>query len=273
MSKVISIVSIKGGTGKTTTAVNLGAALIKEGKKVLLIDADGHANLTKSCGKVPVEQRVTIANLMAQAVDDPEMLDAGLQRAIISLDEGMDLIPANHKLSNFLTRLVVMKTSQPMYGDQSERCEFVLKRVVDAVKNRYDYVIIDSGSTRDELVINVLTAADEVIVPVQAVYLDADGLPDTFEMIRVVQKNCNPNLTVGGVLLTMYHKRTNLAKAVREDVTEMYGQEVHVFEQPIDYSIRVAEQPMVGESIFKYEPTNPAAGGYASMAEEVISRG
>ena len=91
-----------------------------------------------------------------------------------------------------------MKTSQQMYNDPNERCEFVLKKVVDAVRDRYDYIIIDSGSTRDELVINVLTAADEVIVPVQAVYLDADGLPDTFDMIRVVQTNCNPDLKVGG---------------------------------------------------------------------------
>lgn len=271
--KVISIVSIKGGTGKTTTAVNLGAALTRKGSRVLLIDADGHANLTKACGKVPIEQKVTIANLMAQAVDDPEMLESGFSRAILHLDEGMDLIPANHKLSNFLTRLVVMKTSQQMYNDPNERCEFVLKKVVDAVRDRYDYIIIDSGSTRDELVINVLTAADEVIVPVQAVYLDADGLPDTFDMIRVVQTNCNPDLKVGGVLLTMYHKRTNLAKAVRENVSMLYGQEVHVFGQPIDYSIRVAEQPMVGESIFEYEPSNPAANSYAAMAEEVISRG
>ncbi len=196
--KVISIVSIKGGTGKTTTAVNLGAALTRKGSRVLLIDADGHANLTKACGKVPIEQKVTIANLMAQAVDDPEMLESGFSRAILHLTRAWILFRRTTSCRTSWTRLVVMKTSQQMYNDPNERCEFVLKKVVDAVRDRYDYIIIDSGSTRDELVINVLTAADEVIVPVQAVYLDADGLPDTFDMIRVVQTNCNPDLKVGG---------------------------------------------------------------------------
>lgn len=273
---VVSIVSIKGGTGKTTTALNLGAALAaNHGKKILLIDSDSQGNLTKALGQIPAELKYTLANLMTQAIDDPDMLPEFIDRTIIHKSQNLDFIPANKRLADVLTRLIVMQTNRPLFGDDlnSLRSEFVLKAVVDAVKTEYDYVIIDCGPNRDQQMLNVLTAADEVIVPVQAHFLDAEGLPDTLEMIRMVKNALNSDLKILGVLLTMFRSRTKLAQAIQNEVENSYGMDVPVFSRQIDYSVRVAEHPIYGQSIFEYDPKNPAALAYDFVAEEVISNG
>ena len=272
---VISIVNIKGGTGKTTTAINLGAALEKRGKKVLLVNGDGQGNLTKSIGQVPSELRFTLANLMTQAIDDPEMLEASLAKTIICKSDRLHFVPANKRLTDMLTRLIVMQTNRPLFGNDSNtvRSEYVLKAVVDAVRNQYDYIIIDCGQTRDQQMVNVLAAADNVIIPVQAHFLDAEGLPDTLDMIRSVKDALNPNLKILGVLLTMFRRRTRLAQAIQDEIESSYGADVPVFDRQIDYSVRVAEHPIYGQSIFEYDPKNPAAVAYDYVAEEVITYG
>ena len=272
---VISIVSIKGGTGKTTTALNLGAALANHGKKVLLIDSDSQGNLTKALGQIPAELKYTLSNLMTQAIDEPDMLPEFISRATIQKSENLDFIPANKRLANVLTRLIVMQTNRPLFGNDANslRSEFVLKAVVDTVRSAYEYIIIDCGPNRDQQMLNVLTAADEVIVPIQAHFLDEEGLPDTLEMIRMVKSSLNPNLRILGVLLTMFHSRTKLAQAIQNEVETSYGMDVPVFSRQIDYSVRVAEHPIYGQSIFDYDPKNPAALAYDFVAEEVIANG
>lgn len=272
---VIAIVSVKGGTGKTTSAANLGAALAKMGKRVLLIDSDSQGSLTKSLGVVPGEQQYTTASLMATALDNPDILDTIIEKAVLSASENLSLIPCNQKLAVMVTRLVVMQTNRSLFdSDDGElRPEEVLRFVVDRLRERYNYIILDSGPHRDLQMINVLTAADEVIVPVQAHYLDAEGLPDTLDIIHKVQKTTNPDLVKRGILLTMYQRNTNLAKAISAQINEMYSEKTPIFPQQIDYSVRVAEHPAYGESIIDYAPDNPAAQAYTAVAKEIMGNG
>lgn len=270
MSEVISIVNIKGGTGKTTTTYNLGAALAAKGKNVLLFDNDSQASLTKAMGFVPSECSISLATLMCQAIDSPELLDESLAGVILH-QHSLDLIPANQKLSGIATRLSVMQATASMFSNQDDiQPVYVLKTIVDILRTQYDYILIDCSPHPDLQMINALAASDEVIIPVQAHYLDAEGLPDTLELVRRVRATYQPKLFVRGLLLTMYKGRTLLAKAVKEQIEEIYGADIHVFAQPIDYSIRVAEHAAYGESLLEYAPDCPAAQSYAFMAKEVM---
>ena len=271
MSKVICITNAKGGTGKTTTTFNLGAALVKQGRKVLLIDNDSQASLTKAIGVIIADCKVTLATLMCQAIDSPELLKSSFAYAI-QHHNSIDLIPANQKLSGIATRLSVMQATASMFSEQEDiQPVYVLKSIVDMLRPQYDYILIDCSPHPDLQMINALAASDEVILPVQAHYLDAEGLPDTLELVRRVRTAYQSNLIVRGLLLTMYKGRTLLAKAVKEQIEDDYGTQIHVFAQPIDYSIRVAEHAAYGESLLDYAPDCPAAKSYALMAEEVLS--
>lgn len=271
MSKVISITNAKGGTGKTTTTFNLGAAIVKQGSKVLLIDNDSQASLTKAMGVSLSDCRVTLVTLMCQAIDSPELLEGAIVQAIQHRDK-LDLLPANQKLSGIATRLSVMQVTASMFSEKDDvQPVYVLKTIVDMLRPQYDYILIDCSPHPDLQMINALAASDDVIIPVQAHYLDAEGLPDTLELVRRVRASYQPNLSVCGLLLTMYKGRTLLAKAVKEQIEEDYGTQIHVFTQPIDYSIRVAEHSAYGESLLDYAPDCPAAKSYALMAEEVLS--
>lgn len=282
--RTLAIVSVKGGTGKTTTAVNLGASLAIQGQKVLLVDNDAQGSLTKSLGFTPDTLEHTLFNLMTKAIEDPNDLLSVAEKTVLhyersgegnnSLNVKLDLIPANKRLTNILTRLVVMQTSGAMFdSDDETRSEYVMRTALDVIKERYDYVLIDCGPKVDLQMINALAAADEVIVPVQAHYLDSEGLPDTLDIIRKVRKNYNAGLKIRGILLTMFQSRTKLARLVRENLADLYGQEVPIFDHPIDYSVRVAEHPVSGDTIFTYEPSAPAAQAYAAVAKEVVDNG
>lgn len=270
MSIIFSIVNAKGGTGKTTTTFNLGAALASCGKRVLLVDNDQQASLTKSMGYTPAQLRSTLATLMFQAIDNPENLVTTVEQTILHKDN-LDLLPANKKLAGVLTRLIVMQTTQPMFGEEDiGRPEFVLRTIMESVTADYDYILIDCGPHPDLQMINALVAADQVIIPVQAHYLDAEGLPDTLEIVRRVKQAYNSELSVAGILLTMYKGRTLLARTVKQDIEERYGKQINVFKQPIDYSVHVAEHPAYGESLLDYAPENVATKSYCMMAEEVL---
>lgn len=271
MSEVICITNAKGGTGKTTTTFNLGAALTKQGKKVILIDNDSQASLTKAMGFSLTDCKTSLATLMCHAIDSPELLEGAITQAIQHQDR-LDLLPANQKLSGIATRLSVMQAMTTMFSEKDDiQPVYVLKTVVDMLRPLYDYILIDCSPHPDLQMINALAASDEVIIPVQAHYLDAEGLPDTLELVRRVRATYQPSLSVCGLLLTMYKGRTLLAKAVKEQIELNYGSSVHVFAQPIDYSIRVAEHSAYGESLLDYAPDCSAAKSYALMAEEVLS--
>lgn len=271
---IISITNSKGGVGKTTTALNLGAALAGSKKKVLVIDNDPQGNLTAALGHTPAEQRRTLSNLLLAAIDYPEDLADLLPQAILHTDIGVDLIAANRRLADAAARLQVMQLSQyNALGDAERPSEKVMGSFVSLLRQHYDYIIIDCGLKHELLTVNALTASDYCIIPVQSHFLASEGIPDVLELVRSVQKRFNPMLKIAGILLTMYQSRPQLCRSVRETVGDLYGEQFHVFARPIEYSIKVAECPAAGQSILTYEPKNPAADSYRSLAEEVLHLG
>ena len=273
-SKVIGVTNQKGGVGKTTTAINLGSALIDEGKSVLLIDNDPQGNLTAALGYTPAEQKRTLANLLLAAIDYPEDLEIHLERGILHTGSGLSLIPANRRLADAAARLQVMQLSQyNAVGDTERSCEKIMDSLMPFLRDAYDYIIIDCGLKHELLTVNALAASDYCIIPVQSHFLASEGVPDVLDMVRSVKEKFNPSLEVAGILLTMYQTRPQLCRSVRESVVDIYGDSYHVFERPIEYSIKVAECPAAGQSIFEYAPKNAAADSYRSLAREVLCLG
>lgn len=272
---VISFCCGKGGTGKTTSTYNIGAALAQAGKRVLLIDNDQQGSLTLAMGYEPQMLSMTLANLMFQAIDMPEQLDAAIGQATLQKTENLHLLPANNKLAGILSRLVSMQNTRAMFplDDGSIAPERVLSAIVEQVKERYDYILIDCSPHLDLQMLNALVASNRVIIPTQAHFLDTAGLNDTIEIIRKVQQSLNPHLQQVDILLTMFMQRTVLNQISRQNVMERYGEQMHVFTEPIDYSIKVAEHPAVGKSLLEYAPRNAAAQSYQAVAEEVMRNG
>lgn len=273
-NNIISITNKKGGVGKTTSALNLAAALHTTGKRVLMIDNDHQGNLTAAVGLTPAEQKYTLANLLLTAIDSPEDIVPQIQRTLLHIKDGLDLIPANKRLADATARLQVMQLSQYNAMGSPERfCEKVMDDLLASLKADYDYIIIDCGLQHELLTINALAASDYCIIPVQAHFLASEGIPDVLDMVRSIQNRFNLRLQIAGILLTMYQSRPQLCQSVRESVGEVYGENFHVFERPIEYSIKVAECPAAGESIFEHAPKNAAAESYRSLAEEVLRLG
>ena len=273
-STIIAVVNSKGGVGKSTTALNLGAALAANGKKVLLIDNDIQGNLTAALGFTPAEQKNSLAKLLLTAIDSPEDVDLHLPRAILRTSSGVDLIPANARLSDAAARLQVMQLSQySAVGEVERPCEMVMSEVMAQLTGTYNYIIIDCGLKHELLIVNALAAADYCIIPVQAHYLASEGIPDVLDVVKKVQARFNPRLKIAGILLTMYQSRPQLCQSVKESVNELYGEAFHVFDRPIEYTIKVAECPAIGMSILDYAPRNPAAESYRSLAREVMQLG
>ena len=267
----IAITNFKGGVGKTTTALNLGAALHAAGEKVLLIDNDPQGNLTAALGYTPGEEKNTLAKLLLVQIDSPEDLDLHLSRAVIHTETGLDLIPANKRLADAAARLQIMQLSQYNIADTSDTpCEKMMDKLLLSLRGQYDYIIIDCGLKHELLTINALVAADYCIIPVQAHFLASEGIPDVLELVKNVQSRFNPNLRIAGILLTMYQSRPQLCQSVLASVAEIYGSSIHVFERPIEQTIKVAECPAAGMSILDYAPKNPAAESYRSLAQEVL---
>ena len=274
MGKIVAITNFKGGVGKTATALNLGAALSDAEKKVLLIDNDPQGNLTAALGYTPAEQKRTLANFLLAAIDYPEDLEIHLERGILHTGSGLSLMPANRRLADAAARLQVMQLSQyNAVGDTERSCEKIMDSLMPFLRDAYDYIIIDCGLKHELLTVNALAASDYCIIPVQSHFLASEGVPDVLDMVRSVKERFNPSLEVAGILLTMYQTRPQLCRSVRESVVDIYGDSYHVFERPIEYSIKVAECPAAGQSIFEYAPKNAAADSYRSLAREVLRLG
>lgn len=256
MTKVIAIANQKGGVGKTTTTVNLGAGLVQKGYRVLLIDADAQGNLTDSLGwHTPDELPTTLANHMLNLIEH-EQIDPS--EGILHHVEGMDLLPANIGLSALEVSLVNALSR-----------ETILKRYIERIKDRYDFILIDCMPSLGMITINALVAADAVLIPVQAHYLPAKGMTQLLQTIRRVQ-HINPNLCISGALMTMTDKCTNFTKDISTQLRELYGAHLNVFTTEIPRAIRIAESSANGVSIFAHDPKGKAAEAYAAFTHELL---
>ena len=251
MGKTIVFVNQKGGVGKTTSAINIGAYIALAGKKVLLVDFDSQGNMSSGVGIS--KDKPTVYELLAGQV---EAKDAVKKTPV----ENLDAISASIDLSGAAIELV----------DQEER-EYFLKEALAPLKEQYDYILIDCPPSLGILTVNGLAAADSVLVPMQCEYFALEGITLLLQTVQKVQKEINPNLTIGGIFFTMYDARTRLAQDVVLQV-KSYFKEV-VFDTIIPRNVRLSEAPSHGLPICKYDPDCIGARSYAKLAEEVIRRG
>ena len=251
MGKIYVFVNQKGGVGKTTSAINIGAYLAEAGKKVLLVDFDSQGNMSSGVGLS--KDKPTIYELMAGQASAEQVIRH-------TPVDNLDAIPASIDLSGAAIELV----------GQKER-DFFLKRSLEPVKNKYDYILIDCPPSLGILTLNGLAAADAVLIPMQCEYFALEGISLLLQTVKKVQKSINPSLTIGGIFFTMYDSRTRLAQEVVTQVKAYFGNSV--FNTIIPRNVRLSEAPSHGVPICKYDPNCQGARSYKSLAEEVILRG
>lgn len=256
--KVIAIANQKGGVGKTTTTFNLGVALSKLGKKVLLVDTDPQADLT-TCMKIDTKDKPTIAHLMNCMIQEG-VVDA--HDVILHHSENVDMIPSSLDLSQIASTLV-----------NAMNRENILKNCLKDVKNDYEYILIDCMPSLEMLPINALSTADSVIIPVQAEYLALKNMEELLITIRKVRTQINPNLSVDGVLITLTDERTNLTKDVISTLKKNYTGILKIYDSKIPRAVKVAESTIEGKSIFSYSKNNKVAEAYHNFALEVDNHG
>lgn len=252
MSRIIAIANQKGGVGKTTTAINLASCLAEAGMKVLTIDLDPQGNMTSGLGVDKNELEYTVYELMLDECSIKESM-------VDTVVEGLKIIPSNVNLAGAEIELLGINEK-----------EYILKNAVDYIKDDYDYIIIDCPPSLNMLTINAMTTADSILVPIQCEYYALEGLSQLIHTIDLVQQRLNSNLTIDGVVFTMYDVRTNLSNQVVENVKS--NLQTKIYETLIPRNIRLAEAPSHGLPIHMYDSKSAGAESYRLLAKEVMNR-
>lgn len=251
LARIIAIANQKGGVGKTTTAVNLGASLAASEQKTLVIDCDPQGNTTSALGFPKDPARRTLYQTL--------ILDEPIERVTLDAQvEGLDLIPSDKNLVGASVELVLM-----------ENREFRLKAAISGIKEKYDYILLDCPPALDLLTLNALAASDSVLVPIQCEYLALEGVSELLDTLMRLRRTINPSLAIEGILLTMYDDRTTLSKQVAADLRSFFGGQV--FETVIPRNVRLAEAPSHGMPVMFYDIHSKGAESYIQLAKEVIA--
>jgi chromosome partitioning protein len=253
MSKVIAVANQKGGVGKTTTAINLGACLAVAERSTLVIDADPQCNLTSGLGIDRDALGVSIYDALLEGAPAEDILVHSVHFPML------DLLPANRDL---------LGAEVEMTGVDGR--ETLLRQAIAPIRDRYEYVIIDSPPSLGLLTVNTLAAADTVLIPIQCEYYALEGLTQLLNTVRLVQASLNPGLQIEGVLLTMYSSRMNLSQQVADEAREYFGPKV--FSTPIPRNIRLAEAPGFGQPILVYDVLCAGTSSYLALAQELMSK-
>ena len=253
MSRVIAIANQKGGVGKTTTAINLGASLAVAEKRTLVIDIDPQGNATSGLGVQRREEPNTIYDVLVNG--------RGIEQAIVrEVHFGyMDVVPSSRDLVGAEIELI----------DSSSR-ETVLRRALEPVRDQYEFILVDCPPSLGLLTLNTLTAADSVLIPIQCEFYALEGLSQLLNTVRLVQRGLNTELEIEGVLLTMYDKRLNLSRQVADEAREYFGG--RVYRTTIPRNVRLAEAPSFGQPIVTYDVLSIGAQSYLALARELLAR-
>lgn len=257
-TKVIAFANQKGGVGKTTCVQNVGVGMARKGKSVLLIDADPQANLTMGMGYDPDELKYTLSELLDN-LRNHKPID-NYDDYILHSTEGVDILPSDMNLSGVEVGMQALPIDR----------EFLIKTIVEQYESDYDFILLDCPPSLGILTLNALIASDEAIIPTQAQLYSVKGSSLLVQNINSIQKRLNPQLRIGGIIITMVNERTKTSQALIQDIRMIYGEHVHIFNVAIPQSVKASESTYEGKSIYLHDPNGKIAIAFDGCVEEIL---